>query len=99
MVISWFIYIIEAQNGSLYTGITTDIQRRWLEHQSVGAKSTKAAKFFRTSKPKSILYIELAKDRSEASKKEAQIKKLTKQKKLALVKSSGNKINEFKFNQ
>ncbi|TQV71365.1 GIY-YIG nuclease family protein [Aliikangiella marina] len=99
MVISWFIYIIEAQNGSLYTGITTDVQRRWREHQGMGAKSAKAAKFFRTSKPKSILYIELAKDRSEASKKEAQIKKLTKQKKLALVKSSGNKINEFKFNQ
>lgn len=69
----WFVYIIEAENGSLYTGITTDIAKRFEEHLS--GKS--GARFFRTSKPVKIIYSEKYPNRSEASKREAAIKKMS----------------------
>jgi putative endonuclease len=77
----WFVYIIEAENGQLYTGITTDLDRRFAEHQS--GKS--GARFFRTSPAKAIRYHEKQADRSAASKREAAIKKLSRQAKLQLI--------------
>lgn len=82
----WFVYIIESQLGKLYTGISTDPQRRFLEHQGVG--KAKGAKFFRGDPPMRILW-QLAFDgRSQASKEEARIKKLSRQKKQELIAQS-----------
>ncbi len=78
----WFVYIIESQNGRLYTGITKDLQKRFKDHQT-----GKGAKFFRSSPPKSIVYTEESSSRSEASKREAEIKKMTRFKKIKLIKS------------
>lgn len=77
----WFVYMIRTNDGQLYTGITTDIQRRWQEHST----GKGGARYFRTRKPEAISLLELHPDRSSASKREAAIKKLAKQAKEALV--------------
>lgn len=80
----WWVYIIEAENGNLYTGITTDIKRRLEEHK----KGKLGAKFFRSSAPKKILFQEHFPDRSSASKREAQIKSWKREKKIKLIQGS-----------
>ena len=77
----WFVYIIEASDGSLYTGVTTDVQRRFAEH----GDTDKGAKFFRGRKPLKVVYTQEHPDRSSALKREAEIKKLTRQNKLRLI--------------
>lgn len=79
----WFVYIIETESGMLYTGITKDLKKRFSAHSS---KST-GARFFRTSPPKEILYAEVFGNRSEATKREAKIKKLRKEEKLKLIRN------------
>ncbi|ORU92605.1 MAG: endonuclease [Cycloclasticus sp. symbiont of Poecilosclerida sp. N] len=77
---SWFVYIIEASDNSLYTGITTDLDRRFKQHASgVGAK------YFKSRDPIKFVYTEAADNRSRASIREAEIKKLTHAKKLQLT--------------
>lgn len=78
---SYFVYILECSDGSLYTGITKDIQRRLNEHNT----SEKGAKYTKTKRPVKIVYEESAQDRSIASKREYAIKKLTRVKKLELI--------------
>ncbi|MBL8020632.1 MAG: GIY-YIG nuclease family protein [Leptospirales bacterium] len=68
----WSLYIIETDRGSLYTGITTDIKRRWEQHCS-----GKGARYFRTARPVRIVHTEKGMDRSNALKREAEIKRLT----------------------
>ncbi len=79
--VEWFVYIIEADNGKLYTGITTDIERRFRQHQTHSG----GARFFHTSQAKKLVYQETQPDRSSASKREAAIKKLSRQAKLTLI--------------
>ena len=76
----WFVYILECADGSLYTGITTDISRRVAEHkQGTGAKYT-------MSHPvKECVYQEACGSRSLALKREVEIKKLSRARKLALI--------------
>ena len=76
----WQVYIIEASDTKLYTGITTNIEQRWQQHLS-----GKGAKFFRGRKPHRLCYVENQPDRSQASKREAELKKLTRAQKLALI--------------
>ena len=83
----WFVYIIEASDGSLYTGVTTDVERRFAEHFDSG----KGAKFFRGRKPKRVVYQQDHPDRSSALKREAEIKKLTRENKLRLIGQFRNK--------
>lgn len=78
----WFVYIIEAANGKFYTGITTDIERRLRQHRQ---QQNGGARFFRTSPPRKLVYQETQPDRSSASRREAAIKKLSRQAKLALI--------------
>jgi len=78
---NWLVYMIRTKDGQLYTGITTDIQRRWREHSS----GKGGARYFRTRQPESIALLEAHPDRSNASKREAEIKKLAKPAKEALV--------------
>lgn len=78
---TWQVYMIEADDGSLYTGVSTDVQRRFLEHSS----GPKGARFFAGRKPVQVVYQEMAGSRSEACKREAQIKKLSREQKLQLL--------------
>jgi putative endonuclease len=77
----WFVYIIEADNGKLYTGITTDLSRRFKQHQ----QHKGGARFFHTSAAKKLVYHEAHPDRSTASKREIAIKKLRRPQKQALI--------------
>ncbi len=76
----YFLYILECADGSLYTGITTNIERRLREHkEGTGANYTRA---FGVRK---ILYTETHTNRSSASKREAEIKRWTRGRKLRLI--------------
>lgn len=85
---SWYIYIVECCDGSFYTGITTDIDRRLLEHNF----SFKAAKYTRSRRPVKLVYKEVSQNRSTASKREYQIKKMKRKDKVILVESCKNEL-------
>ena len=78
---TWFVYVVRCSDDSLYTGITTDINRRIEEHNT----SNKGAKYTRTRRPVKLEYKEIYVDRSTASKREYAIKKLTRKQKLNLI--------------
>jgi len=78
----WFVYMLRCSDNSLYTGITIDVKRRVKEHN--GEKSV--TKYTRVRQPVEMVYQEKAISRAEACKREAQLKKLTKTDKEALVK-------------
>jgi len=78
---SWSLYIIEASDGSLYTGITTDVERRFDEH----LQCRKGAKFFNGRSPIKVVYREEGHTRSSASRREAEIKKLSRSEKETLI--------------
>ena len=77
----WFVYIIQSEKGHLYTGITTDVERRFKEHSN----SSKGAKYFRGKVPVEVVFQKTFKDRSSASKYEALIKKLKRSEKLKMI--------------
>lgn len=77
----WSIYIIEASDASLYTGITTDVERRFEEHLN----GLKGAKYFNGRRPLGVVYREDGHSRSSASRREAEIKKLSRAQKKALI--------------
>ena len=78
---SWSLYIIEASDGSLYTGITTDVERRFEEH----LQCRKGAKYFNGRSPIKVVYREDGHTRSSASLREAEIKKLSRSEKKTLI--------------
>jgi putative endonuclease len=67
----WYLYMLECVGGSIYTGITTDVDARYAAHQA-----GKGAKYTRANPPTSILKIVECENRSEASKFECKVKKL-----------------------
>lgn len=77
----WFVYMLRCADNSLYTGVTTDIERRFKEH--TGGKA--GAKYTRANKPESIAYRATFKTRSEAQIEESRIKKLSKTEKESFV--------------
>jgi len=83
---SYFIYILECNDKTLYTGITKDLQRRVYEHNF----SDKGAKYTKVRRPVKLLYSEKSANRSEASKREYIIKKFSREKKLELIKKNRN---------
>ena len=76
----WFVYMIRADDDTLYTGITTDLARRLKQHQS----GTGGAKYFRGRSAMEYVYTESGHNRSSAAVREAQIKKLTRKEKKLL---------------
>ncbi len=78
----YYLYILKCADKSLYTGITTDLKRRVLEHNkgSLGAKYTYARR------PVKLVYSKKFKNRSTASVEESRIKKLSRADKLKLIK-------------
>ena len=77
---TWYVYIIECNDGSFYTGITNDLDKRIIAHNT-GC----AAKYTKSRRPVRLCYIEPALDRSQASQREYVIKSLTKSAKLDLI--------------
>jgi len=78
--LSWTVYILECADGSLYTGITTDLERRVTEHEAgQGAKYTKGRNPFK------LVYSEHCDDRATASRREIKIKAMSRSKKLGLL--------------
>lgn len=77
---AWFVYLIECADGSLYTGVATDVERRYREH----AAGT-GARYTRSHPPARLLAAFPHPDRSSALKAEAAIKKLTPARKRALA--------------
>lgn len=78
---SWSVYIIRAGDGSLYTGISTDVERRLKEHRT----GRRGARFFNGRDAVEVVWREDGHTRSSASRREWRIKQLTRTQKLALV--------------
>ncbi len=81
----WFVYILECADGTLYTGITTDLDRRLAEHN----EGKLGARYTRARRPVTLRYSEQFENRSEASKAEARTKKLSRKQKQALIHERG----------
>jgi putative endonuclease len=77
----YFVYILKCRDGSLYTGITTDLKRRLEQH-----KSGKGGHYTRSRKVVGMVYTESHPNRSAASKREAEIKRWPREKKLNVIK-------------
>ncbi|OGZ04500.1 MAG: hypothetical protein A2648_01540 [Candidatus Lloydbacteria bacterium RIFCSPHIGHO2_01_FULL_41_20] len=78
----YYIYLLKCGDHSIYTGITTDVKRRFNEH-----KKGKGGHYTSSRKVIKLLYTERKKNRSSALKREAEIKKLTREQKLKLAKT------------
>ncbi len=76
----WFLYILECSDGSFYTGVTKDVDRRLSEHNA-----GKASKYTRLRLPVRLRYTEKCAGRTEALVRECQVKALPRAKKEALV--------------
>ena len=79
---TWKLYILRCGDGTFYTGITTDVEKRFEAHSS-----GKGAKYTRGRGPLELVYREVCGTHSDALKREAQIKKLTREQKQALIAS------------
>jgi putative endonuclease len=75
------VYIVECADGTLYTGITTDLKRRIEEHNS----SPKGAKYTRARRPVKLVYAKRCRTRVTASRAEAKMKSLTRSEKIAYI--------------
>jgi putative endonuclease len=82
---AYYVYILKCADDSLYTGITTDLERRLNEHHNEGKAG---AKYTRSRRPVRVVYSKLFKTRSKASVKEYEIKNFSRDEKLALVRTS-----------
>ena len=78
---NYYVYILSCNDNTLYTGITTDVERRVSEHNN----SDKGAKYTKLRRPVELVYSEESLNRSSASKRECEIKKMSRLKKLELI--------------
>jgi putative endonuclease len=85
---SWQVYIVLCSDDTFYTGITTDLQRRFRQHAS-----GRGAKYFRGRQPVKVVYQEKGHTRSSAGKRELEIKTLARIDKRNLISSERNIIN------
>ncbi len=76
-----FVYIVMCADGTLYTGWTTDLERRVLEHN----QGKKGSRYTRAKRPVRLVYSETFESRIAAMQREAQIKKLSRAQKLKLI--------------
>ena len=81
----WYLYILRCKDNTLYTGITTDVEKRLEAH-----RSGKGAKYTRGRAPLELVYRETCGSHSEALKREAEIKKLSRQSKEFLLQTQNN---------
>lgn len=79
---SWHVYILRCADGSLYTGVARDLQRRVLQHNGELAGGSR---YTRGRRPVELLWSDAEVDRSAAQRREASIKKLSRDQKLRLL--------------
>jgi putative endonuclease len=87
---SWVVYILESTRGALYTGVTTSLERRLREHAGL----RRGARYFRLAGPAAVRYVEPAADRASAQRREAEIKRLPRSAKLALIAAGARAAGE-----
>jgi putative endonuclease len=78
----WFVYMLRCADGTLYTGVATDVRRRLREHNG---DARLAARYTRARRPVTLIYSEVAADRAAACRRECQIKALSRGEKLQLL--------------
>ena len=78
----WYVYMLRCSDNTLYTGITTDVERRVGEHNT---DNKKGAKYTKARRPVTLIYKKRCKDRSTASQTECQLKQLTRKEKEKLL--------------
>ncbi len=78
----WWVYILSCADGTLYTGVTLDIERRLHEHNH---SDRLAAKYTKVRRPLKLAYSECVLDKSSAYRREIALKKLSRAKKIALI--------------
>lgn len=76
----WYVYMLRCNDDSIYTGVTTELERRVEEHNT----SKKAAAYTRVRRPVRLVFFELHSSRSDALKREYEIKQLSRPEKLKL---------------
>jgi len=79
---NWYVYIVKCSDDSLYTGITINVERRLQEHNS---NSLYGAKYTRARRPVYLVYQEVLDSRSMATKRECEIRRLSRLEKEALI--------------
>jgi putative endonuclease len=84
---NWSVYIILCTDNTLYTGITVDVTRRFGQHAT-----GKGAKYFRGRQPELLVYVEPGHNRSSATKREINLKKLSREGKSRIITSEMNKM-------
>ncbi len=77
---TYYVYLLRCADGTLYTGVTTDIERRLVEHN----ESSKGAAYTKARRPVTLAYVEEWEGRSQAQIREAEIKKYSRKEKLKL---------------
>ena len=82
MADSWQVYLLKCADGTLYTGVAADLERRLLQHNG---KRAGGPKYTRGRRPVQLLWCAVAANRSEAQQREAAIKKLPRSEKLKLL--------------
>ena len=76
----WYLYILRCGDGTLYTGITTDVEKRLVQH-----RTGKGAKYTRGRQPLELVYREECEDHSAALKREYEVKRLPREQKMMLI--------------
>jgi putative endonuclease len=83
-VMTWYVYMLRCADGTLYTGVTTDLDRRVAEHNGEG-RGDKGAKYTKARRPVQLVYQEESENRSEAQKREAALRTIPKAAKESLL--------------
>ena len=81
----WFLYVVRCKDNTLYTGVTTDVERRLHEHNS----SKRGARYTRYRRPIKLVYWERHQNQSEAQQAEYKFKQLSKKEKEKIINESG----------
>ncbi|MCS5707385.1 GIY-YIG nuclease family protein [Candidatus Berkiella cookevillensis] len=81
---SWYLYIIQCRDNSLYTGISVDVEKRFREHVE---QTPRSAKYLRGRQPLTLVFVALVGEKAQALKMENAVKRLSKQSKLKLIHS------------
>lgn len=84
MALAWHVYILKCADGSFYTGVARDLQRRLQQHNG---ELVGGARYTRGRRPVALLWSDSAPDRSSAQRREASIRKLSRDEKLRLSQS------------
>jgi putative endonuclease len=75
---AWFVYMLRCADGTLYTGVTTDLERRVAEHNGLTKTAdAKGAKYTKARRPVELVYQEVVAGRGEAANREAALRRLS----------------------